>query len=121
MKLIACNECHDVISLINKHPRKCLCGKCSGKYLDDNITAVVSEDSIVCGIDNIGFNLAKYYANSEEAQQAKHRVDYFFTGWIPNHPGEIIRVKTVKEVDEYPYEMKEEDKTYTSTSPVNET
>ena len=115
MKLIKCEECKDLVMLITHTTRHCLCHNVAGKYLDDNITAVVNEEAIVVGIDNNGFNIATLYAMSEGAQDCKGRIDYFFTGWIPNHPGEIIIVNSVKEVEDYDFHMKSEDKEYTST------
>jgi hypothetical protein len=116
MKLIACQKCKDLISLVNEHTRQCFCGEIAGKYLDDNITAVVSSNAIVVGIDNYGFNLAKEL--SIKGRSSANRIDYFFTGWIPNHPGEVIEVETVDEVIEYDYHLPEEKKLYDSTLPT---
>ena len=96
--------------------RTCYCGHVGGKYLDDNITAVVNEDALVVGIDNNGFSFAKQLA--ERATPLAHRVDYFFTGWIPNHPGEVIVVETVEHVLEYNYHLPEEKRAYGSTLPT---
>ena len=116
MKLIACTECNDIMNLHHIHVRTCYCGAVAGRYLDDFITAVVNKDAIVVGIDNNGFAISKHYY--EINQEIKDRVDIFFTGWIPNHPGEVIVVDTVIDVLEYPFEMKEEDKTTKSTLPT---
>lgn len=118
MKLVACQNCNDLVMLINKVTRCCKCGEVAGKYLDDNNTAVVTKNAIVVGIDNNGFNIAKWYSMGEEAQNCKYRVDYFFTGWVPNFPGEVIKVETVDDVLNYDYHVKEEDINYESTSPA---
>ena len=114
MKLINCPECNDVVNLIDEFPRLCKCRKCSGKYLDDHITAVVSKDAIVCGIDNNGFKMAKdcaiYYKDEPQ------RVDFFFTGWIPTKPGEVIVVDSYEDVLDYEYHVKKP--SYVSTSPT---
>jgi len=115
MKLIKCEECGDLVMLILEETRYCSCYNVAGKYLDDRITAVVSEEAIVVGIDNNGLNIATNYAMSDVAQDCKGRIDYFFTGWIPNHPGEVIIVKTIDDVVYYDYKMKDKDKTYEST------
>jgi len=115
MKLIACPKCNDTMQLVQGYVRTCFCGECGGKYLSDRITAVVNKDAIVFGIDNNGFGVAKQLY--EMHQETPHRIDFFFTGWIPNHPGEVIQVETVEDVLAYEYEMDDEDKEYDSTWP----
>ena len=105
-----------MVMLVNEHTRKCFCGEVAGKYLDDDVTAVVSSNAIVVGIDNFGFNLAKEL--SIKGMKYSNRVDYFFTGWVPNHPGEVIVVDTVDEVVEYNYHLPDEKKIYSSTLPT---
>lgn len=113
MKLIHCRECGDIVLLYPKIVMPCICGKIAGKYLSNGVTAVVSEDAIVVGIDNNGFNIAnQVYDNNQELDR---RIDIFFTGWIPNFPGEVIRVK-LEDVVEYPYEVDYEEE---STLPTN--
>ncbi len=116
MKLINCPVCNDVVCLSPNRTRECECGHVAGKYLEDRVTAVISKDAIVFGIDNNGFAIAKHMA--EKAKDIEYRVDYFITGWIPNHPGEIRIVQTVEDVYATPPEMKEEEKVYTSTLPT---
>lgn len=116
MKLIACSKCSDLVMLIEEKTRTCECGEIAGKYLDDKITSVITENSILVGIDNIGFKLAK--SLSVEARKHKYRIDYFFTGWCPNHGGEIEVVETVDDVIEYDYHLPEEKKIYGSTLPT---
>ena len=118
MKLVSCKKCKDLVMLVSEEIRFCMCGDIAGRYLDDRITAVVTKNAIVVGIDNNGFNIAKNYALCEKIQNCKYRVDYFFTGWIPNFPGEVIEVETVDDVINYDYHMIEEDKNYSSTSPA---
>lgn len=118
MKLLVCRYCHDMFAMRNKYARFCSCGKSAGKYLDDDITAVYNKNAVVFGIDNLGFGIALALRNDDVTKYPKVRVDRFFTGWIPNHPGEVIIVNTIQEVLDYPYEMKDEDKEYTSTSPT---
>jgi len=116
MKLIACPKCNDTMQLVQGYVRTCWCGDCGGKYLSDRITAVVNKDAIIFGIDNNGFGVAKQLYDMH--QETPHRVDFFFTGWIPNHPGEVVVVDSVEDVLAYEYEMKDEDKEYDSTLPT---
>ena len=73
MKLIACPECNDTMQLVHAYVRTCWCGHVGGKYLSDKITAVVSKDAIVFGIDNNGFALAKHMYEQHQ------KVKYFYT------------------------------------------
>ena len=116
MKLINCPKCNDVVNLMVGTTRVCDCGNVGGKYLDDHITAVVNKDALVVGIDNNGFNIARHLAI--ENKDFPRRIDYFFTGWIPTKPGEVIVVDTVENVLRYNFFLKEEDKNYDSTSPT---
>ncbi len=116
MKLITCPKCNDLMVLVNDYTRTCFCGHVGGKYLDDNVTAVVNKDALVVGIDNNGFSIAKQMANHHK--KSPYRVDYFFTGWIPTKPGEIIVVETVEDVLAYDYHLPEEEREYTSTLPT---
>jgi hypothetical protein len=85
--------------------RTCLCGKHAAKYLKDNITTVVTEGSIVFGIDNVSFfNAMKrtdMFQNHEKYKD--QRIDSFFCGWIPSVPGEVIFVKSPIHVKAYDY------------------
>lgn len=51
MKLIMCQECHDVVALVSIIQRQCLCGKSTGQYVDD-INANVSGPCDVLGFNN---------------------------------------------------------------------
>ena len=112
MKLICCKKCNDVVNLLHT-TRTCYCGNSAGKYLDDNITAVVNKDSVVVGIDNNGFMMAKQLAVGNK--DCESRLDFFFTGWIPTKPGEVIVVDSIDDVLKYDNHI--EDVNYTSTSP----
>lgn len=120
MKLILCPHCSDFFALSNKidKTKTCRCRKSAGKYLSDNVMGVFTENCIITGIDNTTFHTAVYRYNQTLKEHPEWpRMDFFFTGWIPTIPGEIIRVKTVKEVKEYPFEVKV--KTIYSTMPVS--
>jgi hypothetical protein len=109
--------------------RSCKCGKTAGKYLKDKITAVVSEISVVFGIDNGSFlNALKTVLNIMKAEPEQlpkwmeegKRYDFFFTGWIPTKPGEVIFVKSKAHVIATDYYQKN---SWTSENPstdVNE-
>jgi hypothetical protein len=106
MKLIYCRECRQMVSLLVKVTSTCRCKECAGKYLSDNVTAVVTSKSIVVGIDNMGFYhhaLGNYDTMRERYPNG--RVDLFFSGWVPNWPGEVIIVDTAKEVVKYKFKL----------------
>lgn len=113
MKLIWCEKCHTLTSLVSEKVRYCKCRRCAGKYLSDNMTSVVNKDVILVGIDNNSFNNARY--SQQHYINNPSRVDFFFCGWIPTKPGESITVETVKDVKEYPFEEKHN---FESTMPV---
>ena len=114
MKLIWCHECNTLTSLVAEKTRYCKCRKCCGKYLKDNMTSVINKKAILVGVDNNTFNFAVHqYCDN---LKYKERLDGFFSGWIPNHPGESIEVLTIKEVRDYPYE---EEHDHISTMPVS--
>lgn len=118
MKLIYCEECGWLFQLIRKHTLHCVCeDEKAGKYLDNGITAVVTENAIVVGIDNNSFNdcVWRYGQYNPKGEKAfSKRVDFFFSGWIPTIPGEVIRVEDRKEVEEFPYEYEEAAIAYSS-------
>ena len=116
MKLITCEKCLDVVNLVESHTRTCHCGEIAGKYLDDRVTAVVSSKALVMGIDNNGWNIAKHMVKNALEKEIDFRVDYFFVGWIPTIPGEVIVVDSVYDV--YDYDDHVENPEYTSTLPT---
>ena len=121
MKLILCKKCHDFFSLSNKlgKTKYCRCRKSAGKYLSDGVVAVVTDNCVIAGIDNNTFQSAVWRQKETlENHSEWPRVDYFFTGWIPTKPGEVVKVMTVKEVKEYPFEV--EKKTIYSTMPTSQ-
>lgn len=105
MKLFYCPECYNLIQIKKKHIFTCICKKHCGKYLNDCNTAVFTKGSIIVGIDNNTWNVAvdrylKHYPGGKQPYPV--RIDFFFTGWIPTMPGEVIFVDTEKEVLDYP-------------------
>jgi len=122
MKLIYCKECGWLIQLFRKYTMTCACKEYprAGKYLNDNLTAVVTKNSIVVGIDNNSFgdcvNRYNIY-NPKGTDPYDKRVDFFFAGWIPTIPGEVIKVDSIEEVDEFPPDF-ESDNEF-STMPVS--
>ena len=101
MKLIGCPHCKDLVVLYTRHARSCYCGKVVGKYLSNHLTAVVNKEATVVGIDNNGYGVALQL--SERHSDMKDRIDFFFTGWIPNIPGEVIVVESVEMVLGFDY------------------
>ena len=51
MKLIMCNECMDVVSLIPVEWRKCRCGQCSARHID-SLNAEFTGDATLMGFNN---------------------------------------------------------------------
>jgi hypothetical protein len=102
MKGIYCPGCHDVFILVQQNTRYCRCLLVAGRYLSDNVTAVVSKESMVFGIDNNTFNTAVLRVEDWlEEYPESDRMDFYFTGWIPTKPGEVIYVDTVGDVPIY--------------------
>ena len=116
MKLVWCDECKFLFSLKNYSVIWCTCKTHAGKYLSDNITAVVTKGCKVIGIDNNTFNGAVAGVDYLLKEGQESRIDLFFTGWIPTHPGEVIYVETIDDVVDYRYES---DKNVESTMPVS--
>lgn len=54
MKMIYCQECHDIVNLARDCPRQCLCRKSGGKYTD-NLNAEYYGPAIPLGINNSSF------------------------------------------------------------------
>ena len=116
MKLLWCPECKDVVSLILRETRVCKCGKTAGKYVSDCITAIITEGAVVFGIDNntlsTALTRAEHFMKNPEYQST--RIDFFFTGWVPTKPGEVIVVKSPIHVKAYDYYDK---RSWTSENP----
>jgi hypothetical protein len=119
MKLLFCEDCRDAVSMTHDNiTRSCKCGKVAGKYLKDKLTAVVTEHAVVFGIDNNSFSNAvatvDKVLNGVEGFDADKRYDFFFTGWIPTIPGEVIIVPTKAHVMATDYYQ---EKSWTSENP----
>jgi hypothetical protein len=52
VKLIRCNNCEDVVRLIERDWRSCDCGESGGQYNQDMISATVGGDCEVIGLRN---------------------------------------------------------------------
>ncbi len=55
MKLLLCEECHDIVAL-KRNQRECACGKSWGRYLN-SLRVEVGGKALVIGLDN--FQLAR--------------------------------------------------------------
>lgn len=121
MKLLFCRECRDVISITHDNiTRSCKCGKVAGKYLKDKITAVVTKEAVVFGLDNNSFlnalTTVDRILNTDMPQFDNNmRYDFFFTGWIPTLPGEVMVVKNIAYVKATDYYQ---EKGWASTNPT---
>lgn len=58
MKLLNCLDCHDIVLLRGGSCRACVCGKSSGRYLEDGRKVEVSGPCRVLGIDNREYTLS---------------------------------------------------------------
>lgn len=97
MKLLYCSTCGDMI-VLNYQIKLCNCGASAGIYLD-KIGAAVTSTGIVVGIDNNSFfNAVKTYTYAKENYPDKGRMDFFFCGWIPTLPGEVVVVETIQDI-----------------------
>ena len=120
MKLLFCEECRDTVSMTHDNiTRTCKCGKTAGKYLKDKLTAVVTEHAVVFGIDNNSFanalaTVRKVLFEDVQGFDMNKRYDFFFTGWIPTIPGEVIIVPTRAHVMATDYYQ---EKSWTSENP----
>jgi len=109
MKLLFCESCRDTVSMTHGNiTRSCKCGKVAGKYLEDKLTAVVTIEAVVFGIDNNSFANALATVNKVlfqdiEGFEKNKRYDFFFTGWIPTKPGEVIVVENKVSVEATDY------------------
>ncbi len=103
MKLIRCKECHDIYVPDEFKMKKCRCKKSAAKYLDDNLTTISTSNTYVFGIDNQSFGNAdvqvKHWCKEHPDTQ---RRDFYFVGWFPSKPDEVIWVDTIKEVKNFP-------------------
>lgn len=98
MKGFICDNCGDIVLMTRKeYIKTCVCKKYMAKYLADGITLVINGRPLIIGIDNNTFLTAEKNALYTRIVW-KDRVDFFFTGWIPNKPGEIIFVKSKRQV-----------------------
>ena len=107
MKLFYCPECRQLVDIMRAdgEVRYCYCGSHCGKYLADNNTAVFTYGAIIVGIDNNTWLPAvqRYKKHNPDGEEAfPMRIDFFFTGWIPTIPGEVVIVDYPDEVHEYP-------------------
>jgi hypothetical protein len=78
MKLLFCPNCWDIFKLDRKL-RSCSCGKCKGKYLEDDHHAVVNGEGYSLAMDNNSF----VKLTLAESFTIKH-----ITCWARPHTGE---------------------------------
>lgn len=74
MKLLFCNNCHDIFSLSFKE-KTCTCGKVKGKYIDQLNAEYSGDDAIPLGIANPSF--AEALENQPESGWGEE-----FTAWV---------------------------------------
>ena len=112
--MIYCDNCNYLFSL-KKTINYCRCKrkKCAGKYLDDSLTAVVTKNSTLIGVDNNTFHdsVRKCYRWNES--RPEQRMDFFFTGWTCTKPGETIMVDTAWRVKRFNPRFEADNKTST--------
>lgn len=106
MKLLYCVNCGDIIVPHQSKMKVCDCGETAGKYLEDKVTTVITKNCLVFGIDNNTWMTARQRAVHYRGYEK--RLDFYFSGWFPNKPGEIIEVETVGEVEAFPIDHETE-------------
>lgn len=74
MKFMICRECGDIV-LMRLQERTCLCGKSSGRYLEDRSTVQQSEGTLSLALDNRGLQDA--VAVFDQAPQLWHPLMVF--------------------------------------------
>lgn len=125
MKLFYCPECRQLVDIMRAdgEVRYCYCESHCGKYLSDNMTAVFTEGAIIVGIDNGTWipaveKFKRFNPNGESPYPV--RIDFFFCGWIPTIPGEVIFVDFPNEVHEFPmdYDAGNEHSTMPNSEPI---
>jgi len=52
MKLVLCTKCQDIVRLMSKGPRWCVCHRSGGQYLDDILAEYWGRWAIPLGINN---------------------------------------------------------------------
>ena len=71
MKLILCPACWDVFKLAVGKLRKCECGRCTGRYLDDGHRAEVNGKGISIAIGNGALEKAIYRMKAVKKEAAR--------------------------------------------------
>lgn len=120
MKLMCCVKCRSLVSLGNDKLTYCECGECVGGYHTNGITGIVNRLAVVVGIDNNSFiNAMNAFV---EKLDYPTRLDFFFCGWIPTKPGEVIVLDSVEEVKTKYKEIScsDEHKHTEATMPISE-
>ena len=87
MKLIFCNECHDIINM-RYEERACICGKSKGHYVDE-INLEYSGPCRVLGFSNKSFTSALAYRQ----HNGNSKGIVFKSFVIPPHAESIKRVE----------------------------
>jgi hypothetical protein len=89
MKLLFCPDCWDVIKL-ESEIRKCKCGKCSGKYLENLHNAVTNGEGICLAFNNSSLTSAivrfALLRDKREVTQAD-TCAFHFSAWVRDHGG----------------------------------
>lgn len=58
MKLLYCSQCFDVVALRPELERVCACGRCRGRYFEDELHAWISGPAIPLGFANTSLTSA---------------------------------------------------------------
>lgn len=108
MKLIVCAECNDMFNL-DKHIKKCSCGKSKGVYLEDGVHALFSGPAVPLGIRNSEFFNAVY-------QQPEKGQGPEFTGWVMPVLCETFKATT----DEFLSDLESFDSSHFESAPYSD-
>ena len=92
MKLLFCDDCHDIVRLYPEMWRRCKCGKIGGQYNIDWVTATVGGQARVFGIANPFFG--HKWVELESQAKEELRTKYYPEGqgqdiWWGNYEGDV--------------------------------
>ncbi len=65
MKLLFCKNCYDIVKLQLLKTRKCKCGACSGKYINEKTVEYRGLDAVILSINDADIrSLAQNYTDT---------------------------------------------------------
>jgi hypothetical protein len=92
MKLLWCDNCHDIIALRLEEWRNCICGKIGGQYNYDGVTATIGGEGRVFGVANPFLSVGWMIKTEEEKKELRDK--YYPEGkgsdcWWGSYSGDV--------------------------------